>query len=694
MELDLLDTASLSSDEPSPVAPPLDNVASDLLEPLVVASPSNHDFTYFDDLNFDTLEQDVLYVLVIGWRILVGLAGLLDASAGLASMLPPRNSESGSLVQWLTRHGNRLGMLFSLVWFCDAILGAYQKYRDQQTSVLNASADLKGASGSVCSLALRLVVLQLLVLPVGIYISLYRLILRLTNQPLWDETTHPILWVHSDNCSDITAATPLATDTILSGTILLALHVWIRLSQYASKRMSQGRARLLRKAIVLIIQLFVQNPLLFNKRVKMTHLYLNWTKNIAKLVEKLNQLVQKALTVKVNLLQWWQSTLARRARRRLRRTLSSASLRDYNATIIAATFRRYLAQRQVKLLKLEQELQHSAACKVQACFRRRLWRARFRLQKENRSACALDVQATIELLERSNKYRKMLFDLESEMKRDVKELINDRMLIAPNSSFSVAWGLITVLAILFEATHLAIDPILADRPKSDKELPRSLKEWMTARLIPQPVSSNPVCRVNANEWLQPLIDLVRHVMRQPPPKPAPWWCRSHVFASIQGWYIVLTGWIFDHFASIVSIILLTDVFVTLFTGYFDRTTKMLRPIVGFRRWIFPGLFFQFLVNPHMEPASLLVRKLAAFVFMRGVLRVYQWCVVSFYPLIRLSVWGAKYLRQCWCSNTIESNPASSKLHSQRPSFDEIAARLAQNTHVVNPRNIGGNGIAT
>ncbi|GKY91373.1 hypothetical protein MPSEU_000109500 [Mayamaea pseudoterrestris] len=691
---DQQDNASFSSDEPS-------ILASAPSTPLRVLLPSgsklyenNNDYC-FSELDMETLDEDAFYVLMIIWRVIVGLAGLLDCLAGLVSSFLPTEHKYIASVTWLQVHSNRIGMVFSLFWFCDAILSAFHKQKDERLrneelrrlDASTAPPPERSKYFGVYMLFARLILLQALVLPVGFYISFYRLLLKLTNQPLWDETTDPIVVVHHEGRGDRSEnTTALATDTILSGTILIVRHVWIRLSHLAAKRMSKGRARLIRKVLVLLIQLFFQNPLLLHKRIKMTQVFLSWGTNVARVAERLNELMIKTMTVKVNVSQWWHSKLAQRARRKLRRTLSMDSLKEYNATLAQSVVRRFLAQQQVGQRRLEMEMKHDAAIKVQACFRRLLWKVRFRKQSEARKINDMEVEELPATLERSVKYRKVLFELDSEMKRDVSTLINEKMIIAPNNAFSVAWGLLAMFAVLSEATGLTIDPILAERARSDKDLPASFKDLVLKHLIPIAVSEHPQCQVRKErKFLQSFMPFFHHLTKRPSPGPLPWWCHHSTFANVQGMYLTLATWLIHNYTKIIGTILFWDVFVTFFTGKFDIDTGELRPLRFIRRWIVPGIVFQFIVNPHMEPAVTKLRLLAIFMVHRGVLRVYQWCVVSLYPLLRLCVVGVNRLRRRLSKTKTASSPRFSDRSIKAPADKEDAIEDAEAILVADAR---------
>jgi hypothetical protein len=115
-------------------------------------------------------------------------------------------------------------------------------------------------------------------------------------------------------------------------------------------------------------------------------------------------------------------------------------------------------------------------------------------------------------------------------------------------------------------------------------------------------------------------------------QPISWYCREP-YASIQTSYRWIIDGLIDDFTVLVSIICFFDVFVTFFTGEIDQTSGMLTPKPFFKRWIFPGLLLQLLVNPSIDSVSDIVFETARSVYNIGPVRVWRWVVTVCLPII-------------------------------------------------------------
>mmetsp|Transcript_13535 Transcript_13535/g.38081 ORF Transcript_13535/g.38081 Transcript_13535/m.38081 type:complete len:868 (-) Transcript_13535:508-3111(-) len=144
---------------------------------------------------------------------------------------------------------------------------------------------------------------------------------------------------------------------------------------------------------------------------------------------------------------------------------------------------------------------------------------------------------------------------------------------------------------------------------------------------PKPLSEWPSCQ----QPEKTLIDLIISPFHKRKEKPLPWYCAKS-FISIHNFYRWTWNFIIDQIQIVISIICFLDVFVKFFTGEIDPVTGELRPKPFVRRWLFPGLLLQLLVNPAIGAFSTAFFRFADWVMVIGPVRVLRWCIAVVVPI--------------------------------------------------------------
>ena len=368
----------------------------------------------------------------------------------------------------------------------------------------------------------------------------------------------------------------------------------------------------------------------------------------------------------------------------------------------------------------------SAAMKIQLAFRRMSLRARFRLSRKRRELHRLERLKRLKSKKMNNEERRRLYNLQDEFMTEAKQTINKRLLMRPNTKFSVAWNSLFVFCILVEISQNAFKPWLkipkAKRTDDGVEY-GSMRLFLAESLIPTPVAETPACKdlfqkqsaiqrlfykkhhieqptrkevvsafideildqdyglqhphdsnnhtaPNVIPWMcsEPistwrdgfrsivrlafcpnpisewptckqhetqkttLIDKLISPFRKKKVKSLPWYC-SKPYSSIHNCYRSIWNYIIDEIKVIISIVCFLDVFVKFFTGKIDPTTGELRPKPFFRRWIFPGLLLQLLVNPAIGTFSDIIFQIIDGVMVIGPIRVLRWCIAVVVPIV-------------------------------------------------------------
>jgi hypothetical protein len=172
-------------------------------------------------------------------------------------------------------------------------------------------------------------------------------------------------------------------------------------------------------------------------------------------------------------------------------------------------------------------------------------------------------------------------ELADSLRREIRERSrkNRRLLLRPNTTFSVAWKRTTITCVAIEVSYLLLSPMLSPKTRT-----LTLDEVVMLLLAPAAERFAPL------SWLQVstvVVELVSH-----------------------------------RIAHLVSTVSFLDVFITFFTGELDGT-GLLVPKPFFNRWIFPGVVLQLIVNPTMKDISAAVRKIIAFSNAVGPMRVFH-----------------------------------------------------------------------
>lgn len=123
---------------------------------------------------------------------------------------------------------------------------------------------------------------------------------------------------------------------------------------------------------------------------------------------------------------------------------------------------------------------------------------------------------------------------------------------------------------------------------------------IAAWLLPVPFGEREVCckserhAFKGPRLLQPIAGIVQCLHKQQPTvRETPWYCRVP-YTTVQQLYINLVKLIINRFFACFGFVCFLDVFVTFFTGQYDKCSGLLKSKPFFQRWIMPGLALQLL----------------------------------------------------------------------------------------------------
>jgi hypothetical protein len=321
--------------------------------------------------------------------------------------------------------------------------------------------------------------------------------------------------------------------------------------------------------------------------------------------------------------------------------------------MIQRSFRRYQAEKKLIALKILQgNKEQLTAIRLQRFWRDRLNSARQRIQSKKQDLLALKRKQ--EEMKKSNEIlsvndRRRLYQLQEELGTEARELLNQKMLLRPNTRFAVTWKILFVICVIFEITQLAFAPMLAKYVDEETGKNLDIEKVMELKLVPTPFGQREECgaiphqdRVGkrghpAARWIKKIrrktkedILLLEHL------EPKKWYCHEP-FTTIQLGYIEIVKLWIHRLLVFVGFICFMDVFVTFFTGELDAENGNLVPKPFVARWLIPGIVLQLIVNPQMETVSQYVWKLLSYTNHTGFIRVYRWTAAFFFPLFSVTM---------------------------------------------------------
>ena len=647
-----------------------------------------------DELGFYNWEPSSALAV---WNTLLAASACLDFSAAMAdnffededslesAMAGPEGIATSQrqhylltqeAADWLIRHATLLGLFFSTMWFLDAFMSAHirriRALRDQDRHRLfllfgNDDKLIQKTttpwSEGPHAVYYTTIAIQLLLLPVGFYVMLYSALTRLDTNV---DNDFSIQIIHHSSDDDVDDEYEIFTNHANVSLIFAVVkHTLISVNRWLGMHLQeQLHRRIWRLARRLLVRA-VRNPFRFSRRVRRTLRTVRWIKYLAPLIGTSNKLRENTLDLLKKHRQHRAAVTARRVRQQLWHDMTEDELREYAAILIQKTVRAHQTRRKVAALALfQQTVQQAAAQRLQAVFRRKLQQARYRialkqkelesLQKKQQHKQQTHGSSSKQL---NAEERQRMYALQKELNDEAHQLINERLLLRPNTSFAVAWKILFVFAVIFEIAQLACKPLLSKYQDNDGN-PMQVDTFLNQALLPTtPVRLLEECQPCVERRNGPVAMLRRWLGKQEAQlkhciEAMPWYCDSTSYLALETVYRGLIHWSIQSFLDIVGFICFLDVFITFFTGDYNDVSGQLEPKPFFKRWVLPGLCLQLLVNPTMETVSDVLYLAVTGLIRRGPFRVLRWTVALFYPAAMLSLHS---IRRLWLSLVLAQN---------------------------------------
>ena len=516
-----------------------------------------------DDLTFDATSLDFSHeigTILKCWNTVLGVSAVLDFLAATVDSHLRRylEFETEHFDPWLRRNAWELGMLFSFLWFLDAFVTAIQtrnrllrqaekarllRETGWETIVENAQRD--AWIGYAQSIAL-----QLLLLPVGFY--------------TW-------VWSPGESAAETEAFVGSSLLHTLFHTGMVSLSEVLRINFVRS--MKRGALRLLGHQL--------RHPVKLVRTVTKITRWLRWVRIVGPVVGTSNKLLGNTMDLLKKIKQRRDAARAAQIRKILWSEMSQEEAMNYAATLIQKVYRAKRSRREFRALQLFRgDQERLAAIKLQRNLRAASMKAKLRLKQKKQELLRLHEKAKMAHANMSDKEKIRMYKLQADLAKEAEHFIN-RNLLRPSTTFSVAWRMIFVIAVVLELSALVLR---VHNPKFGKE-----------SLFPTLYSDLKECQVHERGHWQKILS----VFAKKDPKPSPWYCEDDMVA-LQFFGIALWRLVVDTTMLLVDFIFFFDVFVSFFTGELDPQTGVLTPKPFFVRWIAPGVVLQMCVNPHMD----------------------------------------------------------------------------------------------
>jgi hypothetical protein len=618
----------------------------------------NSDFIFaMNRLGNDRSVTDQIFAFAMGFMAFADFCAAMAKRHHRHKMeVLPTNQASilESVIDWLCTHSTTLGITFSLLWFIDAFLAAHRKcmevarQHDKQSILDNDKTydDMKEWWKGYQGVYVRSVMLQILLLPVGFFISLYESVLWLFD-PIMARVVGGGTTVHHTFGGILDKSEVFSSTSSISLGFAVVKHTLTILAQRTNSIVQLQAMDKKRKLIYKLALRGLRHPFRFNQRLRFFFSVVRWIQYLGPLFGTANKLKGNVDNLLSKIKQRRLAAVAAKVRQQHCSSLRGNQLRFHYATLIQKTYRAYATRRRLYFLKaLKGEKELIAAIKMQGAFRGALMRARATLNAKLQTLQALK-EKEIDSLKNSNpaqmstSERRRMYLLQEELESKAKSLINQKLLLRPDTTFAVMWKIMFVVAVIFEISTLACQPLIARHkdPVTGKQL--DMEAIMDKKFIPVLVLQRAECTGKLPlklSFAHPIRSFKQlkdaFVKRWQPEKPRPWYCEGP-YVRFQAIYISVADFVLHRFLVLISIVMFVDVYVEFFTGKYDKNSGHLVPPPFFERYIFPGLLLQLMVNPEMDTVAYILSKTAVGLVHHDPVRILRWIVALFYPLFLL-----------------------------------------------------------
>jgi hypothetical protein len=653
------------------------------------------------------------------WPFCLGAAGFLDI---LGTLLPPYVKDSIRSpddyfvekvmdpftdndsfpdwflrwVQWLDKHGTAISFIFSALWCAHGFFNAHASRNkvlisEERNHFLCKKGDEKESMKATKNkwwktptfVYYRTIVKQLLLLPVGFYFLLFYEVTRVSHgeeiENLDDVNEEYTLAVITDR-DDVQQYETFSAKSKLTVLFAILQHLFLKVSGTTARVAKAELSSFVRSLILNVLGRAIRNPFQFRKKLRNLLKLVRWAKYLAPLIGTINKLKGNIQDLLKKRRQRREAERQKRIRQILWGKKTVKVKKVDAAVLIQSAYRTYYTRKAIRALAAFQRNKiYFTILKVQRTFRRKLREARDRLEKKQEELKRLEKRRSVNVNKLSDAEKFLMYELQGELRQEVREIVNRKLLMRPNTKFAITWKFLFIICVTMEITELAMKPLLDSYGNKKSDTPMTTEEFVATTIVPTRVSDLPQC--------QPSKKKKKRNLEEDLEEGTPWYCRkpastvqegfrdavalvwipapvsewpecqekkrtvwdrirkSHQQEDTQRWYCQkpytsghsvyrkLVKFFLAEFLILVSIVCFLDVFITFFTGELHSETGNLIPKPFFPRWILPGLVLQLLVNPKMEAVSSWVSYLWREKMVKlGPVRVLRWSEAVVFPV--------------------------------------------------------------
>jgi hypothetical protein len=664
------------------------------------------------------------------WSFCLGAAGFLDIAACLLppfvlSFTHPDFDEVAvepypgidafpqvflELTRFLDHHDITISFVFSGLFFIDGFLAA----QAQRTQILIKEEEREYSLSTRYGKTTKdppkwwktasfvyymTIAIQILLLPVGFYFVIFLAFEKMSEGRAIEDINdmHETYTVAvADQDDEIQHETFSATSkTSLIFAILH--HLLLALSGTTSRAIKARIGSLIKalrsRAIKTVLGRAFRNPFKFRRTTKKLLTTVRWIKYLGPLIKPTSKL--KA-NVEDMIKKHRQRRIAEK-QKRVRQLLwgkKPVHMRGEDAArIIQSTYRAYWARKATSsLIALREGGKYFCALKVQRAFRRRRETGRAKLRKKRDEVERLHTMRKKNADNLSHDEKKHFYELQGELAEEATKLLNRKLLMRPNTKFSVTWKMIFIVCVTMEIIQLASKPCLNNYKDKKSDRPMTMEEFVAESLVPTRASDLPQCQLKKETKAERALtrifkrrraesenndstkevdlpwycdepvstvqeaysDIVGLVIIPAPVAEWPecqekkekkhgwrhrqeedsrrWYCKKP-YSSSHAIYRLIVDFLLEEFLIVVGIVCFMDVFVTFFTGEFHPTTGELVPKTFLTRWILPGLLSQLMTNPQLATVTDTVGASWKEIVKLGPVRVLRWSAATLFPVV-------------------------------------------------------------
>jgi IQ calmodulin-binding motif len=331
------------------------------------------------------------------WNSCLGLMALADFSAAMArrhaaEVEPTSTDMKDTVVYWLYSYSNTFGMLFSLLWFMDAFVGAHRKRMEavrkyDKERLLDKKMpwdDMDAAKQwwrGFQGVYYRTIALQILLLPVGFFVFWYNRARQLHDPHLVVDDSVILVVHHTDDDNIPDESEVFSTHASISLGYAVLNHLIITVARRTGNHVRLHAIAKAKSVAYKVTLRGLRHPIRFNRRVRRGLSVIRWIQYLAPLIGTGIKLKGNVSDLMTKYKQHQEAGRAKVIRTTLWHAFSKDELREYCATLIQRSFRAHQARKKfyiVKVIKCQKET--IAAIKLQCALRGWLARARARLK--------------------------------------------------------------------------------------------------------------------------------------------------------------------------------------------------------------------------------------------------------------------------------------------------------------------------